>query len=458
MNTSSGTKGCASCGRPRGNQRAAWVPITNGEAVTGFTCPDCPTASEPIRRIESRPGRPAFRARVDSTRYEPGRPRKQVSATFDTLVAARGWVTEVRASVRSGGAYGDAAREAAETVEHLCSRWLETRIDVRRVTREGYRQSLAAVMRHPIAQQPVTSVTIADAQALVGWLAREGMRPKKGREVGTPLSPNSIRSVKIALQQALDMAVAEGLIERNVVKLARWPKLTSVGGNDLEHWPIVGTGDRARCPAIETFREHADEDSLGGAWRLTLTGATRSEVCGLRWADVDLVAGVATITQARVALEDGSTEVNEPKSPQRFRAIPFEQIHPGTTALLKRLRAKQAADRLAAGAAWRDSGFVVVDEVGDPIRPEVYSDRFRRLCAAAGVPTIRLHNVRHTIALLLKLRGEPPWVGAGLLGHSVEVHEKTYARGYAAPGMNAAASSLGSAFGRRSASSVAAEV
>jgi integrase len=344
---------------------------------------------------------------------------------------------------------GQSLGTAAETVEHLCLRWLDSRIDVRKVTRDGYRQWMAPIMRHPIASKAVADVGIADVQNLVTWLGREGMRPRKDRQSGSPLSVNSIRSVRVVLQQVFDLALAEGTVTRNVVKLARWPKAVVTNGNDLQHWPIIGTGDDARCPAVEKFRDHADTDSLGAAWRLTLTGVTRSEICGLRWDDIDLENGTASITQGRVALDDGTTEVNEPKSAQRYRVVPFEQIHPGTTALFKRLKAKQAADRLAAGAAWRNSGFVVVDELGDPLRPEVYSDRFRRMCSAAGVPVIRLHNVRHTIALLLKLSGKPPWVGAGLLGHSVEVHEKTYARGYAAPGMQAAADSLGSAFASR---------
>ena len=61
----------------------------------------------------------------------------------------------------------------------------------------------------------------------------------------------------------------------------------------------------------------------------------------------------------------------------------------------------QARARLLAGAAWVDSGLVVVDTLGRGIRPETYSDRFRRLCGVAGVPTIRLHSVRHSLAFWL---------------------------------------------------------
>ena len=320
------------------------------------------------------------------------------------------------------------------TVEHLCERWIETRVDVRRVTREGYAQWLRPVMRHPIAKLPVAEVAITDVQALVAWLAREGTRPRKGRETGTPLSANSIRSVKIALQQAFDLALAESTITRNVVKLAKWPKVRNVRGLDLVHWQ----------PAqLIRFRDHADDDRFAGAWRLTLSGMTRADVMGLRWSDLDLQEGIASISMGRVALEDGSTEQNDPKSAQRVRAVPFEAIHPGTVALLKRMKAQQAADKLLAGVAWRDSGLVVVDQVGDPLAPQVYSDRFRRLCTSAGVPSIKLHNVRHSIAFWLHQLGVAPADAAALLGHSVEVHLSTYLPHSGAAGIRAAARALG---------------
>lgn len=436
-----GTKVCASCGQPRGNQRTGWIPITRDEIVVGYTCQACPSASEPIRRVEARPGKVVYRARLDSAKYESGRPRKQISASFDALSGAREWVAEVRAAVDAGGAYGEAARATAETVEQLCDRWLATRVDVRRVTRDGYAASLAAIRRHPIASQPVPGVTIADIQHLVDWLSREGQRPRKGRNVGMPLSPGSVKSFKVALQQAFDLAVAEGTITRDVVKLARWPKSRAKRGRDLEHWQ----------PAeLIKFRDHADGDKLAGAWRLTLAGMTRADVMGLRWSDLDTEVGVASVSQGRVALDRASgngerSVVGDPKSAQRMRAVPFEAIHPGSITLLRRMKARQAADKLAAGAAWRDSGFVVVDELGDPLAPQVYSDRFRRLCAAAGVPTINLHSVRHSLAFWLHQIGVAPADAAALLGHTVEVHLSVYLPFSGAAGIQSAARALGRA-------------
>lgn len=92
--------------------------------------------------------------------------------------------------------------------------------------------------------------------------------------------------------------------------------------------------------------------------------------------------------------------------------------------MLRSLSARQAESRLAIGST--GSGYVLVDGLDQPIRPEAYSDRFRDLCRVACVPTIRLHDVRHTVALVLHRAGQAPADAAALLGHSVAVHLTTY--------------------------------
>jgi integrase len=294
------------------------------------------------------------------------------------------------------------------------------------VTIEGYQNNLAPIMRR-IGTRTVQSLKRSDITALVAWLSQEG--GKRGQALG----PRSVRAAMVALGQALDMAVAEGTIPANVSRGVRRPRHAAAKGTDLEHWQ----------PAeLQTFRVHADGDGWAAAWRLTLAGLTRADVMGLRWSDVDFDTGTITIRQGRVAL-DHSDHVDEPKSQQRRRTVPVETIQPGTIAMLRKLSAQQASERLAAGPAYADSGLVVVDALGEPVRPELYSDRFRKLCRAAGVPLIRLHRVRHSLAFCLHQLGVAPADAAALLGHTVEVHLSTYLPESGAAGINRAAEKLG---------------
>lgn len=417
---------CAACGRPRGNVRRDWQPITRDGAIIGWTCPACPRWDEPIRRLVGNGG-VRFRVVVDATPKGAGK-RRQATRTLATLDEARAFVEQVRAEVAAARTF---RRPDVETVAQLCERWLASRRDVRQVTRDGYRNALAPALRR-IGDRDVRTLTVADVEALAEWMGSEG-----GRR-GQPLGPRSVRAALVALSQAFDVATHEEAVDRNVVRLARRPRQRTRVGKDLEHW---------KPDDLRRFREHADTDPLAGAWRLTLCGLTRADVMGLRWSDVDLDAGTVTVRQGRVALDDGDA-VDEPKSPQRRRIVPVEEIHSGTVAALRALRAAQAADRLAAGTAWHDSGLVVVDALGRGLRPEVYSDRFRRLCADAGVPVIRLHSVRHSLAFWLHREGTLAADAAALLGHTIEVHLATYLPESGASGIASAAAALGRATAR----------
>lgn len=353
--------------------------------------------------------------------------RKQVTKTFDTLPEARRFVTETRAKV----ARGEFQAPSNDTLRQVAERWLTSRVDVRPVTVEGYRASLQAVLRR-IGDRKVQSLTRADMVSLVAWLSAQGGKPSKANPLGRALTPRAVRAAMVALGQVLDMAVHDGLVRENVSRGVKRPRVVERVGTDLEHWnPAQLLG----------FRDYVDDprtDTEGRTWqpaayRLTLSGLTRSDVLGLRWSDVDLDHGTVTVRQGRVALaaSGAGTHTDAPKSAQRRRTVPVEMLHPGTVAMLKSLKAAQAADRLKVGSAYAngttvESQYVVVNELGEPVRPEVYSDTFKRLCVAAGVPVIRLHSVRHSLAFWLHGIGVTPADAASLLGHTVEVHLSTY--------------------------------
>ena len=156
-----------------------------------------------------------------------------------------------------------------------------------------------------------------------------------------------------------------------------------------------------------------------------MCGLRRSEVLGLGWDAVDLERGEITVRAGRVLLGNGRTTVDDPKSSASRRTVPVEQIQPGTVAMLRSLKAHQAAQRLALGG-WPSHGLVVANDEGLPVRPEAYSDRFRMLSREGDLPTVRLHAVRHTLALIMHRAGVAPADAAALLGHTLAVHLATY--------------------------------
>ena len=136
-------------------------------------------------------------------------------------------------------------------------------------------------------------------------------------------------------------------------------------------------------------------------------GPRRDEVLGLTWPEVDLDEGVAYVR------ETGGG--NGPKSEAGVRVVPL----PGPVVhALKAWRAQQAADKLAWGRDWTDTGRVFTREDGTDVPGQWVSARFETLAYRAGLPPVRFHDLRHGAASLAKAAGLDSKYIAALLGHA----------------------------------------
>jgi integrase len=86
--------------------------------------------------------------------------------------------------------------------------------------------------------------------------------------------------------------------------------------------------------------------------------------------------------------------------------------------VLRTHRANQAAEALALGPAWADSGLVFTSTVGTVIEPRNLNRLFDELITKAGVRRIRFHDLRHTCASLLLAQNVAARVVMKILGHS----------------------------------------
>jgi integrase len=140
----------------------------------------------------------------------------------------------------------------------------------------------------------------------------------------------------------------------------------------------------------------------------------RGELLGLRWADVDLQEGRIAIRHTLVMV-DGKPAMAEPKTAKGRRSL---ILAPEVLDTLRAHRAHQAAERLSWGAGYADSGLVITAEDGRPMHPETLSGLFVRHAKRAGLPLIRLHDLRHSVASILLVRGIHPKVVSDMLGHA----------------------------------------
>jgi integrase len=166
---------------------------------------------------------------------------------------------------------------------------------------------------------------------------------------------------------------------------------------------------------INAVLRAADADRNGHLWYLALSGLRRGELAGLRWSDIDVAAGTLTIARNRVQAGAGNVVENAPKTLSSCRTLPLDE---GLVGVLKRASARYAQEKLALGEAHTDSGYVAVNEAGEPYTPDTLTRIWRTLACSAGVRPIRLHDARHSCGTALHLRGVPLAVIAKWLGHA----------------------------------------
>jgi len=140
----------------------------------------------------------------------------------------------------------------------------------------------------------------------------------------------------------------------------------------------------------------------------------RGEALGLRWSSVDLDGGRLVIERSLVVVDD-VVEWAAPKTARSRRSV---SLDPETTSALRAHRTRQLEERVAAGDAWADQDLVFCDELGGALHPSRFTRRFQSAARGAGVPQIRLHDLRHTWATLALTAGVHPKVVSERLGHA----------------------------------------
>ncbi|MGI8747796.1 MAG: tyrosine-type recombinase/integrase [Deinococcus sp.] len=357
-----------------------------------------PRNAGPLRPTRLASGKTVYKVAVDVGPDPANGARRQRRGSFPTQRAARAWLAQTRVDVEKKTYVAPVKLTLGEYLDQ----WLAGRVDVKPTTRRNYEDALKPV-RRTLAARPLQALTKADLDSMVAGMLDGSLR-SQGKP-GQPLSPRAVRLTLTVLGMALKAAMEEGRVQRNVAQLVKRPKAATARKTGWE-------------PAeVEAFLAAADLDPLGGAFRLSLHGLRRGEVCGLRWEDVELETGDVAVRRSRVLVAGiGVVAQEDAKTAASARVV---WMGPGTAAAVGRLRTAQAEARLAAApGVWQDSGLVVQDALGRGVRPDWYADAFGRCASAAGVPLVSLHQARHAFGSYLIHKGVPIPVVSRLLGHA----------------------------------------
>ena len=149
-------------------------------------------------------------------------------------------------------------------------------------------------------------------------------------------------------------------------------------------------------------------------WVLLYTGLRRSELLGLRIADINEMGSTISIKQT-VLKSNGKVYISEKtKTESSRRTI---TVDPQTLAILKKQKAITYQERLKA-KDYENHGLLFCRADGKPYDPQWISKTAKKYGALIGRPDFHLHMLRHTHATLLILAGAHFKVIQNRLGHS----------------------------------------
>jgi integrase len=294
-------------------------------------------------------------------------------------------------------ASGMPVRARGLTLADYAEQWLEVmRCRLRPTTFAGCELCLGRAVRM-LGSVPIARLTPQMIQASYAGLLADG------------LSPRTVFHTHAVLHRAIKQARHWGLtgsLPTELVSVPRLPyrEMQALSKAQLE--VLFNTSRPTRWYPL---------------WVLLGTSGLRiGEALGLKWSDVDLVAGRVQVKRALQRQRGRGLVFVEPKSVTSRRCVELPRL---AIAVLRQHRLRA------------DGELVFRNRDGEPVEPGTVSDALKVALDRAGLPRIRVHDLRHTTATVLLEAGVHPKLVQHLLGHStVALTLNTYS--HVTPGLS----------------------
>jgi integrase len=247
-----------------------------------------------------------------------------------------------------------------------CGEWLdyvEYDRKRRKSTVRGYRNIVDGSLRDHFGEStPIEDITTTDVDAYREGLVRDGK-----------LAAATINRRLVALHAIFKRACRTHELRVNPVEAAeRQPQRRSGDFRVLEAGDVAllaGRAESAQDAALFTIA--------------AFTGLRLGELLALRWSDVDFAKRIVHVRRSWVLGREDT-----PKS-HKVRSVPLID------------QAARALDGLSRREQFTgDDDRVFVNHVGDVLGQDLLRRRFGKALRAAGLPALRLHDLRHTFGTL----------------------------------------------------------
>jgi integrase len=213
-----------------------------------------------------------------------GKRRQRSKGGFRTKREAQAALSEALAAYRAG----TLVEPSKLTLGAFLDEWLPAMAgNLEPNTHEVYGHYARAYVKPELGHVRLQQLTATDLRGFYAELAASGGRRSQG------LKPKTVKNMHALIHRALEDAVDQGLMTRNVAALrsARPPKLDKTERG-------VWTPE-----SLRTFLTAMAADRLAALWLLlATTGLRRSEALGLPWRAIDLEGGQLTVMQRLVTV------------------------------------------------------------------------------------------------------------------------------------------------------------
>ena len=341
---------------------------------------------------------------------------KRLRTTKKNRTEALAWIEQMKRDHADGGLDLDATKT---TVGEFLDLWLRDSVkgSVARYTFVDYEGKVRLHLKPAIGHLKLRALTSAHLQTLYRRKLDEG------------LSPRSVGYIHTTIRKALAQAEAWDLVRKNVARFAKPPKVSH------------SEPDAMTIEEAQRFLRAIAGDRREALYLLAVTtGLRRGELLGLKWVDLDLERGYLRVERSLDTLYGPAVE-NDPKSASSRR--PAVLLPPVVTAL-KAHRARQAAENLAAGPAWREHGYIFPTRVGTPERTDNVLKRSLKLLAAEiGEDSLDFRKLRRSHSTCYAVLNVHPRVAQMSMGHGTFDTTMEYYTGVPADLQKQAAEAIG---------------
>lgn len=279
------------------------------------------------------------------------------------------------------------------SISQWCGIWVENYLNhLKPLTRIKYAEQVNNHIIPKLGSVKLRNLAPHTVQAFINTLHSSG------------ISPKTIKNIHGVLHKALEQARQIGYIAQNPAtgtKLPRWDR--------KEIKPLESKD-------IAAFMEAIQGDPYEALFMVDLfTGLRRSEILGLTWDCIDFEKGTVHVYQQlqRIGKEYNLAPLKSNK-PRTLSPAPH------VMKVLREQRRKQAEWRMVAGSGWepwKGVPLVFTNEIGGHLSDQTVYKHFKKIMASIGLPETRLHDLRHTYAVMSLQAGDDVKTVQEHLGH-----------------------------------------